>query len=83
MLLSELISPDFLSALLLPSLKLPPPPMFSISAGSLPTLSAQRAAAGLQPHGETGGQRLPRSHCSVLFYSNAGHGCGTCGTNVP
>lgn len=53
--------------------------MFSINAGSLPTLSAQRAAAGLQPHGETGGQRLPQSHCSVLFYTNAGHGCGTFG----
>lgn len=63
----------------------PPPshPVLSISAGSSPALSAQGAAEGLQPDGETGGQRLPDPHRSVLFYSHAGHGCGTNGTDAP
>lgn len=62
----------------LPSIKLPPlHPLFSVSAGSAPAVPAQGAVAGLQPHGETSGQRLSGSHCSVLLHSNAGHGCGT------
>lgn len=48
-----------------------------VSAGSTPALPSQGAVEGLQPHGTTRGQRLPRSHSPVLLHSDSSHGCGT------